>query len=226
MSSRRDVFIENGIYHIFNKTIDKKRIFASDAHSGEFIARLNYYRSSAVVVRYSRYKTLPSEIKAQHEEKISAPSTFVYEIICYCLMPNHFHLLVRQKKGGSITSYMSNVVNSFTRYINLLTKRNGPLFLPQFQSRMMVNDEQFLHTTRYIHLNPYSSKVVGSMKELMEYRFSSYAAYVARKSDQTVDKITLSASMDGDMERYRKFVEDHAEHQRMREWLKHTEKWK
>lgn len=226
MSSRRDIFIDNGIYHVFNKTIDRKLIFAIDRYSNEFISRLKYYRSSAVSVRYSRYKTLPIEIKSHQELRIRDKTTFLYEIICYCLMPNHFHLLVRQKKGGAINRYLSNVVNSFTRYINLLTKRQGPLFLPQFQSRMMANDEQFIHTTRYIHLNPYSSGVVGSMNELVQYPYSSYGAYINKRHDVVVEKGTLTAYMNGNMEQYRKFVEDHAEHQRMLERVKHAEQWK
>ena len=75
------------------------------------------------------------------------------EIICYCLMPNHLHLLLRQLMDGGISKFMSNFANSYTRYFNTKSKRKGPVFEGKFKAKRIETDEQLLHLSRHIHLN-------------------------------------------------------------------------
>lgn len=177
-------------------------------------------------MRYTFYKGLPAPLRESLESKINDIHTHSVEVVAYCLMPNHFHFLIKQKPGGSVERAMSNVLNAFTRYFNTKEKRLGPLFLPRFKSRMIVSDEQFIHTTRYIHLNPYSAGMVHSFDELEGYAHSSYSAYVNGGKDSIIDKTTLDRYMSGNWHRYRRFVENNAEHQRMLEYIKHAEEWR
>src|SRR3989338_11621833 len=96
-------------------------------------------------------------------------------------MPNHFHLLLKQKKEDGITRFMSDTVNSLTRFFNILHERKGPVFLPQFRSRQIHTREQLIHISRYQHLNPYSSRIVNTKEELLNYPFSSFNEYSEKK---------------------------------------------
>ena len=81
----------------------------------------------------------------------------VVDLICFCLMPNHFHLLLRQIEEDGIVKFVRNFQIGYSRYLNEKEKRSGALFEGQFKAVRVENDEQLIHVSRYIHLNPYSS---------------------------------------------------------------------
>lgn len=109
-------------------------------------------------------------------------------IIAYCLMPNHFHFLLKQLKEDGITIFMNRLANSYSRYFNLKYKRGGTLFQGRFKAILVKNDEQLLHLTRYIHLNPYASGVVKNTKELENYPWSSFREYLKKKKTNQITK--------------------------------------
>lgn len=89
-------------------------------------------------------------------------------------MPNHFHLLLRQFKEGGIQEFISKVINSYTKYFNTKHDRVGHLFQGQFKSVAVDTNEQLVHVSRYIHLNPY---VADLEKHLDNYPHSSYVQF-------------------------------------------------
>lgn len=99
----------------------------------------------------------------------------IVEIVCYCLMPNHFHFLLQQKRDGGITEFASKLTNSYTKYFNIKNRRVGPLFQGEFKSVYIETNEQLLHLSRYIHLNPLVDYVT---KYLENYKWSSYIEYI------------------------------------------------
>lgn len=109
MPTRRDIFTDKGIYHVFNKTIDHKKIFLNNKYANEFLQRVWFYRSNASNIRYSFYNSLTGQAAKALEAKIDDDRTYKVEIIAYCLMPNHFHFLLRQKRGGSTKQVMPNI---------------------------------------------------------------------------------------------------------------------
>lgn len=224
MPSRRDVFVNGNIYHIFNKTIDEKPIFKAEIIASRWLSLLLYYRSRKADIRYSRFIRLSDSIREQKMGKILDEKYFKVEILCYCLMPNHFHLLIKQKYDKGIISFVSDVVNSTTRFYNQLHTREGPIFLPQFRSRRIVNREVLIHVSRYIHLNPYSSSLVESFTELENYPYSSFKEYVSKNDGISNSKVILD-EFDGKRENYRKFVMNNAEYQKMIELTKYKDKW-
>jgi putative transposase len=128
------------------------------------------------------------------------------EIIAYCLMPNHFHLVVRQLVDGGITSFMRRAMNSYTRAYNTRYRRVGTVFQGRFSEVVVESDQQLLHLTRYVHLNPFVAKLVRSPKE---YPWSSYQLYLAEGSSRLcrpTDIVTIA----GGGTRYQSFVEDYA----------------
>lgn len=116
---------------------------------------------------------------------------------------------------------MSDILNSITRYYNVLHKRKGPLFLPQFRSQVILSREQLIHVSRYIHLNPYSSGLVNQLHELESYPLSSFREYLTDENICNCE-IVLSQMQDR-AEAYRKFVLDNADYQKTLEYCKHVD---
>ena len=125
------------------------------------------------------------------------------ELICYCLMPNHFHLIVKQMKSGGITKFAGLVLNSYTKYFNTRYKRVGSLFQGTFKAARVGTDEHLLHLSRYIHLNPLVDNVV---RNLRKFPFSSYHEYIRGEGKLTNPTEVLSHFKSG--KDYEKFVQD------------------
>ena len=114
---------------------------------------------------------------------------------------------------------MSRFENSYARYFNIKYDRVGPLFQPMFKAVRIETEEQFLHVSRYIHLNPTSSYLI-KIKDLKNYPWSSFAGFLDAKFLQFVNpKLVLSHFKS--KEAYRKFVLDQADYQRKLELIKH-----
>ena len=112
---------------------------------------LKYYKVENPPFKFSLY----SEIKDKETfyQKHTFSEDYLVEIIAYCFMPTHIHLILRQLKKDGISIFMGKILNSYTRYFNLKNKRKGPLWESKFKNVEVVTDEQLLHLTRYIHLN-------------------------------------------------------------------------
>jgi len=126
---------------------------------------------------FSYFLSYGTDKRSRIIEKLSQSGRIV-EVLAFCLMPNHFHLLVKQLKDGGISRYLSLFQNSFAKYRNTKYQREGHLFGGQFKVVRIEDDDQFLHVHRYIHLNPYTSLVVRNFDELENYSYSSLPEYL------------------------------------------------
>jgi len=226
MPSREDVFYNGGIYHIYDKTIDDIDIFSSRKIAYEFINVVNYYRSSKVNYRYSMFKKLDNKSKETKLKKIKLQKYFKVDILSYCLMPNHYHFLIKQLKENGIKTFMANILNSITRFFNILNNRKGPVFLTQFKSNEIRHEEQLIYVSRYIHTNPYAGSIVDEIGEIFNYPFSSITAYMENHSnDNKINTDLVLNYFKGNKQRYKNFISKNADDQKAREWLKYSEKW-
>ncbi len=141
----------------------------------------------------------------------------IVDIVCYCLMPNHFHFLLHQVKKGGITEFVSKISNSYTKYINTRSKRIGPLLQGDFKAVHVGTTEQLIHLSRYIHLNPIVAYLV---KNLYSYQWSSYPEYVNLVSDEICDKKIILDQFKSP-EEYRQFVLDQEGYGKELEAIKH-----
>lgn len=224
MPTRRDIFKNGEIYHVFNKTIDKRKVFDNEFISERFLSLAHYYRSTKVVLRYSKFTSLPDIEKVMKMKELGYQKYYKVNILCYSLMPNHFHFLLKQKKGEGLVNFVSDILNSTTRFFNVLYERQGPLFLPRFKSRRIVSREQLIHVSRYIHLNPYSSGLVFTLENLANYRLSSLGEYLKEKRGICHTDVILN-QFHNNRDSYRNFVFNNAEHQKRLEACKYMEKW-
>ena len=210
MPYRITPFVNGEFYHLYNRGLEKNDIFTQRSDYSLFIDTFSYYQIQNPKPRFSNYrqsKVFPVD-----------PTKKIVDIICYCLMPNHFHLLVKQLKDGGITEFMRRFILSYIKYRNLKYKHQGPLLNGSFRAVRMETDEQFIHVSRYIHLNPLVSLLV---KNLNLYPWSSYRTYIGLEDNQTVAKEEILSFFKSPQD-YQKFVMNQADYGKTLELLKHA----
>lgn len=210
MPGRIIPIVNNEIYHIFNRGSDKRDVFLQTKDYGRFIKTFYYYQFTGPKPKFS---TL--DRKAFNDFNPD-PNSKLIEIFSYCLMPNHFHFLVKQLKTNGISKFMSQVLNSYTKYFNIKRKRIGPLFQGAFKTTRVETDEQLMHLSRYIHLNPVVSSIAGSPRD---YPWSSYKEY--SNGIRGFCSTNLILGMFPSTEEYCKFTEDQIEYGIALETIKH-----
>ncbi|PIP57108.1 hypothetical protein COY30_00105 [Candidatus Woesebacteria bacterium CG_4_10_14_0_2_um_filter_44_9] len=212
MTSFRKVPLVTGeIYHVFNRGIDGRITFSGIREYSRAYQIMKYYRFVSPPLKLSVFLRI-GDAKRQELQESSWGEKLV-SIMCYCFMPNHFHFLLRQETNGGISRFLSQFLNSYTRYFNTRNKRVGPLFLDDFKNVLVENEEQLLHLSRYIHLNPYSSKVVENLSDLYKYEWSSLTEYIGGSEDYVCDREMISSYFKTS-ESYKKFISDRADYQR------------
>ena len=211
---RKTPLVTNHIYHIFNRGVNKADIFFSQRDYGRFLLAAKHYLTKNSKFSYEN-------LNIETNDTGSLGSVPKVEIIAYCLMPNHFHFLMKQKSDNGITSYMRRFINSYVHYVNIKNKRVGPLFQGRFKSVLIDSDEQLLHVSRYIHLNPLVSNLVS---DLNDYLWSSYHSYMNGKEDKLVKYRTV-LDMFKTKEDYKKFLLDQEDYARSLEQLKHLQNY-
>ncbi|KKQ74084.1 MAG: hypothetical protein US94_C0014G0002 [Berkelbacteria bacterium GW2011_GWB1_38_5] len=209
MNIRKDPLKNDYYYHIFSRSIAKFVVFNDADDYSRFVEILNLYHFVEFDYKYSQYNNLSESTKSQKLKKLTKSNLFWVEIVAFCVMPTHIHLILKQKIDGGISKYIGKVLNSYTRYFNLRHQRKGPLWEARFKSVLVDSDEQILHLTRYIHLNPTSA---GLVKNTSDWHFSSYHEYIQtnRKDHICIFKEVIDYSP----EQYRKFVLDRKSYQR------------
>lgn len=198
-------FEEDGIYHVFNRGVDKRLIFQDDQDYHLFLYYLYIYITPLEKV-LRRYHDLPIRLFQKNLAK-------QVDLLCYCLMPNHFHLMLRQREKGGVSQLMKQLSNAYTHYFNQKNSRAGALFEGAFKSVRVPTDQLLMHTSRYIHLNP----VVAGLSKEPEYSWSSYKEYI---DESTLNLCNTKPVLDlfASVYAYKKFHNDQKDYaKRLRE---------
>ncbi len=217
---RKDPIIIDSIFHVFNKTIEAKQVFDKEINCNKFLDALIFYRSSALKMRLSRYDKFTSKLKDVYKIKLEDSDRFRVNILAYCLMPTHFHLLLKQRLTDGVSTFLSNIQNSFTRFFNIKNSRIGPIFVQSYKSVLIRSEQQLKHISRYIHLNPYSGNIVNTEEDLFSYPWSSFSEYLGNSRVKISEPNFIMNMFGNSYERYRKFVFDNANYQRTLEYCK------
>lgn len=218
MPRRLTPLVTDEIYHVFNRGIDRRPTFLTVTEYRRAIALINYYHYAEIPGRYSDFIVLSTEIQEQILKKLAQENKLLVEILSYCLMPNHFHLLLKQNVDKGISQFMANWQNSYTRYHNLRHERTGPLFVDQFKAVRIETEEQLLHVSRYIHLNPFSGSIIKSLPELANYPWSSLNQFLKFKTGLCSTSMILG---NFSKKSFAKFIFNQADYQQKLEAIKH-----
>lgn len=219
MPRRNLVFANNEYYHIYNRSVGKDSIFSSKIALRRVLNRAEYYRFNQRL-RLSQFEDLPQESKRNYLESIKNDSPLV-EIFAYAFMPNHYHFLLRQQQDKGIVRFISNTQNSFSKHFNTKYSRHGALFCNPFKARRIETDEEFIHVSRYIHLNPVTSYIT-EFDRLAQYPWTSFTTYMNGEVRSSLSLSTqLILNWFKSKERYAKFVSDQVDYQRKLRSIKH-----
>jgi len=218
-TNRKLVFVNDEIYHVFNRGVEKRPTFINKWELKRAILTLDYYRFAKLPIKLSKFLILPNSDQTKLLESIKKDCEKLVEIICFCLMPNHFHFLLKQKVDKGIPIFISNFTNSYTKYFNTRNERVGPLFQGIFKAVRIESEEQLIHVSRYIHLNPVSSFLIKP-EDLENYEWSSYPEYLDLMNRSIVDK-EIVVGLFSSLEKYKKFVLDQVDYARTLEKIKH-----
>lgn len=181
MTTKPRYFDPNFYYHIYNCGIEKRDVFLPVHDYFRFLETINYYLHFQRLA-YSQFLELNEEARQTHLSlNPKGLETLRVKLISYCLMPNHYHLVVKQAKENGLTLFLSDLANSYTRYFNVKNERIGALFQGPFKAKEITAEESLLQVTRYIHLNPtFSSKTnpYGTLNP-EDYPYSSYREWLS-----------------------------------------------
>lgn len=203
-SMRSHIFVSGNYYHLYNRGVDRRNIFNDDDDRRRFLRAMKALNNSA--------RKPDTNLSIDPIER----SPYI-RIIAYCLMDNHYHLLVQQISDVGISRFMQRFMNSYTKYFNIRHSRKGRLLEATFHSVPVESDEQLIHLSRYIHLNPLkfveprwktgirSPRTCATY--LRSYRWSSFANYLGLEPDAACDKTTLINILGSDDD-YIRFIEE------------------
>lgn len=170
---------ENCLYHITSRGDDRKKIFISETDHRKF---LEYLHNS--------------------KEK------FKFYLYAYCLMSNHYHLLLETTQAN-ISRIMQYINTSYTVYYNVKRKRCGHLFQGRYKSILVEADSYLLELTRYIHLNPVRAKIVDAPEK---YKWSSYLEYIKKQKSGFIDKVQVERYFRISSDKYKRFISEGITH--------------
>lgn len=143
-------------YHVYNRGCNREPIFANDENYLFLLQRIKLF--------------LPDH-----------PVTF----IAYCLMPNHYHFLLRLEQDDVLSPFIQRLFNSYTQAFNKQQRRSGTLFEGRARRICVDSDEYVLHLCRYIHMNPVKA---GLAADPGEWLYSNYLEWIEQRSGSLVDR--------------------------------------
>ena len=215
---RKLKFVENEIYHVYNRGADRRVIFKDKRDYLRFVhdlfefndetpaLNLNYHFSkkpNSVTGLESHYPEVP-------HEKDKKSRDLLVEILIFALMPNHFHLLLREIKKGGIRRFMHKLGTGYTLHFNQRHKRVGVLFQGRFKAVHVKKNSHLFHLTYYIHTNPLDLVRERSfhISFLNSYRWSSHLDYCGWNNFPTVIQKEFLLNFFGGEEQYKKSLHE------------------
>ncbi|MBW1920759.1 MAG: transposase [Deltaproteobacteria bacterium] len=165
--------IKGGFYHILTRGNNRQDIFFADTDEERFLGYLEKYAA-----------------------------VFKYKVHCYCLMPNHIHLLLETEEAN-LSKIMQRLLSAYTLYFNKKHNQTGHLFQGRFKSLVVEKDDYLIELSRYIHLNPVRANIV---KKPEDYRWSSLGYYLGGRSNNFLWVEDILSPFGGDGMAYLEFV--------------------
>ncbi len=183
---RKTPFAENEYYHVYSRGVEKRKIFLNTKDYSRFISLLYIMNQNSSFRMDNFLRDNKNNLTNIFKEK--RQKTLV-SILGYCLMPNHFHLILYEHTEGGISKFMGKLLTAYSMYFNTRYERSGPLLTRPFRSEHISKESQFMYIFSYVHLNPLSiiyktwkEEGAKNKKEaedyLKNYKYSSYIDFL------------------------------------------------
>ena len=218
-------FVNREMYHVYNRGVEKRDVFLEKTDYLRFVHDLFEFNDEAPALNF-RYK-LPQyqlhEVELREVEiKERKPRKLLVEILAFCQMPNHYHLLLRQKIDNGIVRFMQKLGTGYTNYFNTKEERVGALFQGRFKATYINREEYLEYLFYYIHFNCLDliepswreGKIENYQKAinfLNSYRWSSHLDYIGKKNFSSITQREFLLDIFNGKENYKKSV---------KKWLK------
>lgn len=150
---RKENFAPGQYYHIYNRTIFNLPEFKNQKNAERLMQAFILANSTKSSLAFD-YLRNNKNILFEKAVEISQRGERLADILCYVIMPDHYHLLLKEIREGGISNFVHKCNISVAKYINIKNNRTGPLFESLFKSKHISTDEYLLHLSLYIHLNP------------------------------------------------------------------------
>ncbi len=177
-------FYLGGIHHAYNRGVNKENIFLEASDNVAFLLRLGILIG------------LPKPSYSNLSLHAFRPSDF--DVLGYCLMPNHFHLQIQQKGDVPTSELLHKLCTSYAMYFNRKYKRLGPLWQDTFKAKDVTDDPYLLTLSAYIHNNPANPDT---------YVYSSYQDYLGLRESRLCKPALIMSQFSNSIEQYKSFVE-------------------
>ena len=216
---KKPQFATDSLYHIYNRGVEKRKVFIDDQDRFRFIHDLFEFNDEACAQNI--YYKLPSLKSYEVQPRKISKRKLLVEIIAFCLMPNHFHLFLRQNADNGVIRFMQKLGTGYTMFFNQKYQRVGGLFQGRFKAVLIEKESHFLYLPHYIHLNPLDlymplwrekriTNPEKALKFLESYRWSSYPDHAGKKNFPSVISSNLFKKLFGTPKEYR---------ESLREWI-------
>jgi len=158
---------ENSYYHLYNRGVAKQPIFLDTQDYKMFLFYLKLYLTPPNL-QGETLKTPPTRKLKNFYNRL--------KLLAYCLMPNHFHLLLYQKEAEGINLFMRSLATIYAIYFNHRYKRVGTIFQGAYKAVLVETETQLVYLSKYIHRNP--REILPTRRDLVGYKYSSYGNYL------------------------------------------------
>lgn len=199
-------FEADAMYHVYNRGVNKMDIFTDERDYAVFLSFLKYALLSNEDTKRTDEVDPSLLTEAQRFNLRREGLADKLELVSFCLMPNHFHLLIYQHEPDAITRLMRSVATGYSMYYNKRHKRIGSLFQGVYKASHINSDMYWSHISRYIHLNPLD---IG--EEYKKYKYSSYRLFTGEANAEWVKPGLVKDGFRNTKE-YEKFVKDWIPH--------------
>ena len=219
------------LFHVLNRGVDKRVIFLDKQDHLRFIHDLFEFNNSNPTINNNfsflhREKTV--DIASQYTKK---PRRLLVDILAFCLMPNHYHLLISPRSEKAVSEFMKKVNIGYAKYFNQKYKRKGTLFEGRYKSVLISREKHFLHLPYYIHANPLDLATpewrknqltnYKKAKQFLEsYRWSSHLDYLGKSNFSSVTKRDFLLEVFNGEKEYQKSFNDWLKSLRAEDGLK------
>jgi len=223
---KRPIFVNGRFYHVYNRGVEKRDIFMDNKDYFRFIHDLYEFNDQKHVVNlHFRLSSFLDSSGCQIDYRsptsivpvVGRKRNLLVNILCFVLMPNHFHLVLKQVEENGISLFMQKLGTGYTNYFNLKYKRVGPLFQGRYKAILIDKESYLLQLSRYIHLNPikliepyWKEKGIKNLKKaekfLEDYRWSSYLDYIGKRNFPSLINKRLIEKYFSNPEDYKTFI--------------------
>lgn len=215
---RKTEFANGEYYHIYNRGVDKREVFLDKKDYIRFLETIRFVNNQKTYFGLSDYKKrdnvrpLGSD-NSDPKGQVGQINDLV-DLVCYCLNPNHFHFILKQKVEDGISFFMGKLGNSYTKYFNTKNSRSGSLFQGPFKSIHINSNEYLLLLSVYVNAN---HEIHGFLEK--DWPYSSLLDYTGKRDGKLCNKEMILGQFDNNFSEYEKYIKNNVDYFREKKEL-------